>query len=74
MKKAAISYFVGQTGMKEEDIDLHEEITVAILCIISDMWDNRSATTNNDKRNPTVEAIISMHSMNLLPTPDKEAV
>lgn len=72
MKKASISYCSGQTGLDEDQLDLHEDITIAVLCMISDMWDNRSASTNSDKRNKTVDIILAMHSENLLPTPNEE--
>ena len=64
---AAVSFCKGHTGLDEKGLDKHEDITIAVLAIIADMWDNRSFTITNNKINPTVDAILSMHSDNLLP-------
>ena len=68
MKKAAISYCCGQTGLEKEQLDEHEDIAIAVLSLIADMWDNRSATTEKTSNvNRTVDTILSMHCINLLP-------
>lgn len=64
----AIAYCVGQTGLSKEELDEHEDITIAVLCVIAEMWDNRSITINQDKLNPVVDAILSMYPTNLLPS------
>lgn len=68
MLPAAIAYCVGQTGLSEEELDKHEDITIAILEVIADMWDDRSMIVTNDKINPVVDRILFMHSNNLLPS------
>lgn len=74
MKEAAIGYVVGQTGLKKEEIDNYEDITIAVLDLISDMWDNRSMTIDRANLNIVADTILYMHSRNLLPTPEGEEV
>lgn len=68
-KKYASSY----TGLPETatdgelSLDSYDDITFAVLAIVSDMFENR--TSNVDKQtyaNRTVECILSMHSFNLV--------
>lgn len=74
IKKAAIEYCKSQTGLVETEIDKHEDITVAVLTLISDMWDNRSMTVQKNSVNIVVDTILGMHRTNLLPTPDEGVV
>ena len=67
MKSAAITYVHGYTGLKVEEIDKHEDITIVILSLISDMWDNRSLTVDKANSNKLIDSILSMHSINYLP-------
>lgn len=73
MQAAAIQYCVGQTGLTKESLDEHEDITIAVLTLISDMWDNRAMTVERSNVNRVVDTILGMHAINLLPTPDEEA-
>lgn len=66
IKAAAIEYIKSYTGLKDEELDEHEDLTVAALVLCSDMYDNRQMTVQNDKENPTVKQILSFHSVNLL--------
>lgn len=68
MQKAAISYTTGYTGLSESELDSYEDITIAVLTLISDMWDNRSMTVDRSNVNRVVDNILSMHCINLLPT------
>lgn len=65
-KAAAFSYIQGYTGLAPEEIDKHEDITIAFLCLIGDMYFNREATVQNDKQNPTVKQILAMYAVNYL--------
>lgn len=73
MQAAAVSYCVGQTGLTKEEMDEHEDITIAVLTLISDMWDNRSMSIDRSNINRVIDTILGMHCINLLPTPDEEA-
>lgn len=68
MLPAAVAFCVGQTGLGKEELDKYEDITIAVLEVVADMWDDRSLIVMNDKINPVVDKILSMHSANLLPS------
>lgn len=72
MLPAAVAFCVGQTGLSKEELDQHEDITIAVLEVVADMWDDRSLIVTNDKINPVVNKILSMHSINLLPSAEVE--
>lgn len=75
VKAAAISYaerWTGIGGVDEPDangrkLDDYEDITFAILAIISSMYDTRAAIVDRDKLNPMVTTVLDMHSFNLIP-------
>ncbi len=67
MQKAAINYCTSYTALTEEQLDEHEDITIAILALISDMYDNRTRYVDKSNVNRTVETILNMHCYNLLP-------
>ena len=69
MKKASIEFCKSQTGLTQD-----EDLTIAVLTLISDMWDNRSMTIQKSNINIVVDAILGMHRTNLVPTPDSEVV
>ena len=67
MKRAAISYCVGDTGLTESELDEHEDITIAVLVLISDMNDNRQMYVDKAHVNRTADSILAIHRVNLLP-------
>lgn len=67
MQKAAVEYVKSYTGLTESELDEHEDITVAVLAIISDMWDNRQMYVDRSNTNRIVESILGMYAVNLLP-------
>lgn len=67
LKTAAVSYVMSYTGLSLEEIDNHEDISIAVLTLIADMYDNRAMTVDKKEVNRTAEIILSMHSKNLLP-------
>lgn len=74
MKKASIEFCKSQTNLSEEQLDQHEDITIAVLTLISDMWDNRSMTVQRSNTNMVADTILGMHRMNLVPTPNSEVI
>lgn len=68
MKKAAIRYCCTYTGLEEEELDKYEDITVAFLMLIADMWDNRSAHSDKPQHNFLANEMLSMHATNLIPS------
>ncbi len=67
IKTAAINYCSQYTGLSESDLNDYEDITIACLVLISDMWDNRSILAERSSgSNVVIENILSMHTKNLL--------
>jgi uncharacterized phage protein (predicted DNA packaging) len=61
---AAIDYIRSYTGLNDDEIESHEDLTIAYLVLCEDMFDNRAMTVKNSSVNRTVSAILSMHSKN----------
>lgn len=67
MMAAAKNYIVGYTGLTLEEIDEHEDITIAYEVLIADMFDNRNMQTDKPTYvNKTVQSILSLNRVNLL--------
>lgn len=65
-KQAAIAYVKGHTGLSAEDIDSYEDITIAVECLINEMYNQREMTVTKSTLNPTITAILGMHSRNFV--------
>lgn len=63
---AAMDYVKGYTGLDEAAIDIHEDITIAVLVLVSDMYDNRQMTVDKNNVNRVVDTILGMYCENLL--------
>ena len=70
----AIQFCMSYTNLTQEQLDNYPDITIAILSLIADMWDNREYTINAKNLNPVVATILSLHCYNLVPTPEDETV
>lgn len=66
IKKAAVEYVKSYTGLSEAKIDEHEDITIAVLVLISDMYDNRQMYVDKANTNRVVDTILGMYCENLL--------
>lgn len=66
MLSAAKSYIKSYTGLTDEQMDEKEDLTIALFVLVTDMYDNRVYTVQNDKVNKVVSSILNMHSQNLL--------
>lgn len=66
LQKAAVEYVKGYTGLDDVEIDTHEDITIAVLVLISDMYDNRQMTVDKSNVNRVVDTILGMYCINLL--------
>lgn len=64
--KACKSFIKNYTGLLQESIDLKEDLTIALMVLANEMYDNRTMTVQNDKVNFVVKSILDMHSINLL--------
>ena len=63
---AANAFIQGYTGLDAAAIDTHEDITIAYLVLINEMYNNRDFTVEQAAKNPTVVLILAMHSNNYL--------
>ena len=63
---AANSYIKGYTGLDEAKIDDYEDITVAYLVLINDMYSSRDFSSDRASQNPVTAQILALHSINLL--------
>ena len=62
----AVQYVIAYTGLSADDIDDHEDLTIAVLVLVSDMFDNRQMTVEKRNANRVVDSILGMHCTNLL--------
>lgn len=66
--KAVPAYIGKYTGLGAADLDKSPDMVIAALCLAQDMYDNRSIYADTNKPNLTVQSILDMHSVNLLPS------
>lgn len=63
---ACKSYIKGYTGLSNEQLDTKDDLTIVLMILSNELYDNRTLTVENDKVNPVVKTILDMHSINLL--------
>lgn len=54
------------TGRTEEELDDYQDFVIVVLVLCQDMWDNRAYYVDKSNLNNVVEAILGLHSVNLL--------
>lgn len=64
--QATTSYIKNYTGLTLEQMDNKEDLTMALIILSNEMYDNRVYAVENDKVNKIVNSILDMHSVNLL--------
>lgn len=62
----ATTFIQGYTG--QTDLDQFQDFVIVVLVLVQDMWDNRTMYVDNQNLNYVIEAILGMHSINLLPS------
>ena len=67
MIAAAKQYCTGYTGLTEAELDEHEDITIAVLVLVGDMYDNRQMYVDKANINRTADTILGMHCVNWIP-------
>lgn len=60
--KEYIAKYTGQT-----DLDQFQSFVTVVYILVQDMWDNRTMYVDKSNLNNTVETILGLHSVNLLP-------
>ncbi|MCI7301317.1 head-tail connector protein [Ihubacter massiliensis] len=64
---AALNFAKSYTGLNDKAVDEIPEMTIAVLTLIGDMYDNRQFQIDKTMPiNRTTDMILSMHSVNLL--------
>ena len=66
---ASKQFILGRTGIEEDKLDNYEDLTMALLVLCSDFYDQRQFmldSNNGVPVNAIVESILNMHSFNLL--------
>ena len=65
---AATAYMCKYTGLTTAQLDESEDFVFALLVLAEDMYDNRALYVDSTNVNQSVQSILDMHSMNLLPS------
>lgn len=63
---AAKSYIKSYTGLNDDQIDNKEDLTIALLVLCNEMYDNRVFSVQDNKANAVIANILDMHAVNLL--------
>lgn len=63
---AAKNYVMSYTGLTLEELDKHEDITIAFIGVVNDFYTNNRPDTAQIAVNPMSKNILNMHSKNLL--------
>lgn len=63
---AAKGYVKRYTGLEDHELDAYQELSIAVLVIFTDMYDNRSMTVEQAAENKTAKSIMDMHCRNLI--------
>lgn len=64
--EAAKEFVYKYTGLTAIQVDFCKDITIAVYVLCQDMYDNRALYVDNTNVNKVVEAILGLHSVNLL--------
>lgn len=64
---AAKAYIIGYTGLTAEQCDEHEDIAIACMVLVNDMFSQRDYTISMHRQvSPTVKTILGMYAVNYL--------
>jgi N12 class adenine-specific DNA methylase len=63
---ASKAFVRNYTGLQPEQLDISEDLSMAVFILSSELYDNRVYTVENTNINPAIQAILNMHSVNLL--------
>ena len=54
------------TGRTIEELDNYKDFVIVVFVLCQDMWDNRTMYVDSTNINNVVQAILGLHSVNLL--------
>lgn len=63
---ACKAYIRSYTGLDDVKMDTKEDLTIALMILCNEMYDNRTYSVQDDKTNKIVNDMLDMHSINLL--------
>lgn len=63
---ASKAFVKSYTGLTAETLDISEDLSMAVMIISAELYDNRSFTVDNTSISPVIRIILDMHSINLL--------
>lgn len=64
--EASKKFVYHYTGLTPLQADAYNELVIAVLVLCQDMFDNRTMYVDSSNVNKVVEAILGLHSVNLL--------
>ena len=62
----AIAYIEQYTGRTAKELDELQDVMIAALILVQDMWDNRALYVDSTNSNKVVDSILGLHQVNLL--------
>lgn len=62
----AKTFISNYTGRTTEELDNYQDFVIVVLVLCQDMWDNRTMYVDSTNLNIAVQAILGLHSVNLL--------
>ena len=65
--KTFVQSYTGQT-----DLDNFQDFVIVVFVLCQDMWDTRTLYVDKSNLNKVVDAILGMHSINLLPEAEED--
>ena len=66
MMVAAKQYILDYTGMTEDDLDDHEDLYIAFMVLMQDMYDTRALYVDKNNVNRVVDSILFRHRTNFV--------
>jgi uncharacterized phage protein (predicted DNA packaging) len=63
---ASKSYIKNYTGLSLETMDLHEDLSIALMVLSNELYENRVYMVEGSSINRVITTILNMHSTNLL--------
>ncbi|NFT93938.1 phage gp6-like head-tail connector protein [Clostridium botulinum] len=65
-KDASVDYIKSYTGLTDEEINNKNDLTIALLVLVSGMFDSRSIEADKTNINLILDSILGLHSKNLV--------
>lgn len=60
------TFISNYTGRPLEELDYYQDLVIVVFVLCQDMWDNRTMYVDRKHLNKVIEAILGLHSVNLL--------